>query len=171
MSRPTGSKNVSKGGGRKTRQEVLAEKRKLRTKVQDLRNSMAIDGELIGEGYVARWVNDEPGRIDNYLLRGWEFVQENGVDDVGEGSESSNNGIATAISQHAGTSKANRSMNAYLMRIEKELYDEGESAKQVEVDKIDDALQRQTGTFGVEQAHAGKAKLTNTVSGGGAYKP
>ena len=47
---------------RKSRQEILAEKRAKRGPISDLRNSMEIDPTLKEDGFEYRWVNDYPAR-------------------------------------------------------------------------------------------------------------
>lgn len=139
---------------RKTREEVIEEKRKKRQKVQDLRGSMAMTN--MEEGYMYRWVNDKPGHVQRFLDLGWEFVEDpDKTLEIGEDSESANTSMGSAVSQYVGVSKENRELRAYLMRIEEELYEDGQVDKAKELDKVDNALRRR-GTLdgqGVESSY------------------
>ena len=163
--------NTVRGPGRpkkvKSRKEIIAEKRKMRSKVQDLRASMALGENILEEGYMYRWVNDTPGKIKRYQAVGWDLVEDVEKSmQVGEGAETTNSDLGTAISLYAGVGKDNRAYRAYLMRIEEELYQEGEALKQEELDKVDRALSSDGTLQSVEGAYTpnGKPKYNTSVT-------
>jgi hypothetical protein len=78
-------------------------------------------------GFVRRWVNDRPGRIEDARNGGYVHVQ----DSRGE-----------PISRPVGTAEGGGGMRAYLMEIPKSLYDEDFAAAQSIVDDIDKAIYR-----------------------------
>lgn len=106
--------------------------------------------------YVYRWVKDvkDGARINQALEAGYEFVQREEVGDVGEGDvNTGNRDLNSYVSQHGGVEN-DKSFRLYLMRIKKKWYDEDQKAKQVELDEVDDQLQRGT-RFGVENQYGG----------------
>lgn len=64
------------------------------------------------EGFKRRWVNDTTGRIDRYHADGWDVVQEDGTD-----------------RRHVDTSKEGKQIDAVLMEIPDEFYEENQAEK------------------------------------------
>lgn len=88
-------------------------------------------------GYVRRWVNDDPGRLDSAQQGGYEFVlgevrSEGGATD----------GVGAKISRVVGSNDNGTPKTAYLMEIKKEWYDEDQQAKQASVNQTEAALRR-----------------------------
>lgn len=86
------------------------------------------------DGYVDRWVNDIPGRIDKFKQAGYELVESASVGDSsvdGTHNESGN------VSRDMG-----KGITAYLMRQRKDYYLEDQDAKQKVVDEIEESLRR-----------------------------
>lgn len=82
------------------------------------------------EGYVRRWFNDRGNRIHAAQAAGYEFVEEN------------SDGRRMRVSRRVGTHEDGAPMNAYLMEIRQEFYDEDQAEKQKVNDAIDDAIMR-----------------------------
>lgn len=95
------------------------------------------------EGFVPRWINDIPGRIQQAIKGGYEPILRNDIK-VGDG-EDLNQDMGTWVSEivgrHEGT---NQPMLAYAMKIRKEWYDEDQKAKLKPVDEVEAAI-RNTG--------------------------
>ena len=80
--------------------------------------------ELTGTrpGYVPRWINDEPGRVDAAKAGGYEHIRD------GRGKP-----ISRVVDRRTG-------LLAYAMEIPKEFYDADFALKQKKNDEIDDAI-------------------------------
>lgn len=85
---------------------------------------------------VARWVNDKEDRIFKFLQGGWEFVTDEGTV-VGEKTVDASRGVGTVVHRQVGGG-----ITAYLMVIDKELYEEDQLAKQDAVDEQEEGLFR-----------------------------
>lgn len=79
---------------------------------------------------VGRWVNDDPGRLQRFLDGGYEYVTSPDATD-----KSTDMGSKLSMIVDKGTGK-----RAYLMAIDKALYDEDQAAKQGKLDRVDDAI-------------------------------
>ncbi len=93
------------------------------------------------EGYHLHIFNDTPGRIDQALDVGYEFVSPNEVGGVGVNTVSRNTDIGDKIRFLVGTD-GNNPQYAYLMKIRKEFYDEDQQAIQERVDATDAAIRQ-----------------------------
>ena len=84
----------------------------------------------IAEDKVGRWVNDEGGRLQRFQDGGYDFIDDPNATD-------SNENLGTKISKTVdrGTGK-----KAYLMQIDKDLYDEDQLVKQGRLDEIDERI-------------------------------
>lgn len=85
--------------------------------------------------YKYRWVSDIPGRIERFKLGGWE-LETGDVGAVGQRKADSSTGTSSVIANRGG------STTQYLMRIKREWYEEDRKARDVEVDKSEEALKR-----------------------------
>ena len=83
------------------------------------------------EGYVRRWINDVPGRLNAAQQAGYEFVSDDPL------AASTNTG--TRISQVVDKSTG---LTSYLMEIPEEFYEEDQAKKAEDLDKIDEELRR-----------------------------
>ena len=94
-------------------------------------------------GMKTRWINDnwakDPSRIQRALDAGWEFVDREGKV-IGDGSVDGNQDLGSRVSRAVGTNKDGSPIIGYWMAIDKELYDEYQEEKQVEVNKVDAAI-------------------------------
>ena len=121
-------------------QEVAA-RNKARTQRVPLgkhRARLAVDPTLIPPGKVGRWINDHPGRLIQAEQGGYAFV-ENPHAQVGEG-EDRRDPLSTKVCTVVGSKQHGSPLLAYLMVIDKDLYDEDQRAKQGQVDEIDKAI-------------------------------
>lgn len=88
-------------------------------------------------GYVRRWVNDDPGRLDAAQEGGYEYVTGESRSEGG-----ATDGMGAKISRVVGTRDGGAPITAYLMEIKKEWYDEDQEAKQGKIDDSEAALRR-----------------------------
>lgn len=84
-------------------------------------------------GYVYRWVNDVPGRIDQFKQGGYEVVED--ALKIGDPTVDRPTRLGSATTVVRGTS------TLVLMRIKQEWYDEDQAAKQAEVDALEATMQ------------------------------
>lgn len=123
--------------------EVKVEKkgRKDRVPLGILRTKLRADQR---DGYNRRWVNDKPGRLDDAVNAGYGFVadpeDELRVGDGGDVAQIA--GVGTVISRVVGTHEDGRPMRAYLMEIEKDLYDGDQEEKGRLLDEKEDSIRR-----------------------------
>jgi len=113
------------------REKILAEKRKSRKSVGDGRDILTVHNKE--DGYVYRWVNDDNSRVSNLNARGWEHVDHDVT--VGESKADTATSVGTTVSKGVG-----RGTTSYLMRIEKELYDEDKTEGQQELNEREKAM-------------------------------
>lgn len=77
-------------------------------------------------GFVLRWFNDTPGRIDTAVGRaGWEFVEQDEIalEDTNRVIER-NSDIGNKVRAIVGTTDQNTPLYAYLLKIRKEWFEE-----------------------------------------------
>lgn len=90
-------------------------------------------------GYVARWFNDQHGRIEAAEAGGYEFVRPEEAPSLGHGAvhegNSDLNGKVSKI-----VSKSGEPIRAYLMKIKKRYYDQDQAEKEKRNRAIDDAI-------------------------------
>ena len=108
------------------------------------------------DGLVGRWVNDEPGRLEQYHERGWEYRTKKGSPDYDKGS-----GLDSRISRFVGYHKDNSPMRAYLMDIHQEWYDEDQATKQKINDQVDEVIK--AGVEGVDNSYIPKSSSEKTA--------
>jgi hypothetical protein len=96
-------------------------------------------GNLI-DGYHLHILNDTPGRIDQALSAGYEFVSPDEVGGVASNVVSRNTDLGDKVRFLVGTTATNEPMYAYLMKIELDLYNEDQQALQSKNDRVDDAI-------------------------------
>jgi hypothetical protein len=86
------------------------------------------------DGYVDRWVNDKPGRIDKFKRAGYENVQ---AADIGDSGVDATHAQAGVVSREMG-----QGITAYLMRQRKDYFKDDQKAKQLAVDATEDSIRR-----------------------------
>ena len=92
------------------------------------------------EGYHLHIFNDTPGRIEQAINVGYEFVQPNEVGGTATNVVSRNTDIGDKVRFLVGTDANNEPMYAYLMKIRNEFYEEDQAALQAKNDTIDAAI-------------------------------
>jgi hypothetical protein len=92
------------------------------------------------EGYHLHILNDVPGRIDQALQAGYEFVSPDEVGGVANNVVSRNTDLGDKVRFLVGSGANNEPMYAYLMKIELDLYTEDQQALQTKNNRIDDAI-------------------------------
>lgn len=86
------------------------------------------------DGYIDRWVNDEPGRINLLKKAGYELVESAQVGDEGVDGTHSESGV---VSRDMG-----KGVIAYLMRQRNEYYEEDQTEKQKIIDENEEIIRR-----------------------------
>lgn len=119
-----------------------------RIPVSGNRDVLTVNGKE--PGFVYRWVNDTGTRLRKFQDAGYEFVQHEA--EVGDRVVDSSKGTDSVTSKAVGADKATGTiMNAYLMRIPSEYYEEDQAAKQQEIDAKEASMKseaKQTGRYG-----------------------
>jgi hypothetical protein len=92
------------------------------------------------EGYHLHIFNDTPGRIQQALDVGYEFVTPDEVGGVANNVVSRNTDLGDKIRFLVGTGDKSEPMYAYLMKIRQEFYEEDQNALQAKNDLIDEAI-------------------------------
>ena len=96
------------------------------------------------DGYHMHIFNDEPGRIEQAIDVGYEFVTPDEIGSVATNVTSRNTDIGDKVRFLVGTAANNEPMYAYLMKIRQEFYDEDQSKLQAKNDAIDVAIKKGT---------------------------
>jgi hypothetical protein len=107
-----------------------------RVPIHEQRDQMTTSQKV---GFVRRWVNDIPGRVDKFLRAGYELVSDK---DVTVGEDNSNMALGTGARKNVGRTRQGDGTQAILMEIPKELYDEDQKAKAAQVDASERAMKR-----------------------------
>lgn len=93
------------------------------------------------EGYHLHIFNDTPGRIDQAIAVGYEFVSPDEVGGVGVNTVSRNTDVGDKVRYLVGTDGTN-AQYGYLMKIRNEFYEEDQKAIQDRVDATDSAIRQ-----------------------------
>lgn len=88
---------------------------------------------------VYRWVNDSPGRLQKALNGGYVFVEDPTLQ-VGTSSENGNSENDSRVSRLVGKDAKGFPMLAYLMKIDRTMYDEDQAVKQASIDEVDNTI-------------------------------
>jgi len=83
------------------------------------------------DGYVDRWVNDDPGRVEKFKQAGYENVD---TAKVGSSDDHSEQGV---VSRDMG-----KGITAYLMRQRKDYFNEDQAEKQRYVDSTEESMRK-----------------------------
>jgi len=123
------------------REAILAEKRAKRAKIGGNRNVLTVSDQ--DDDYTYRWftVNDHGGRysverLEFYKQLGWEHVTHQ--TEVGDSGVDVASNTGSVIEKRVGGGDT-----MYLMRIEKELYEEGSAAQQADIAEKEQAMTQQ----------------------------
>ncbi|MCP4613027.1 MAG: hypothetical protein GY845_30405 [Planctomycetes bacterium] len=112
------------------------------------RNVLAADPNAIGKGFVGRFVNDVPGRIEQLEGEDWEVVKgdvETADSDIKVTSQ-----LGSVVSRPVGGG-----MRGVLMRKKKEYHEEDQAEKKAVLDKIDQAILNPDKSDGMYDVHTG----------------
>ena len=82
--------------------------------------------------YVYRWVMDSPGRLEQFKKAGYEVVESN--PEVGQAAVDRATQLGSSVTMVRGSG------TLVLMRIPREWYDEDQTAKQEELDALDETM-------------------------------
>lgn len=110
-----------------------------RVPLGQLRSKMSIDQHELPDNVVPRWINDIGGRLGDALDGGYKFVDDKKKIVAGEDPQQPQ-GMGSAVNIKVGTHEDGSPMIAYLMTIDKELYEEDQADKQRVVEEIDQAI-------------------------------
>jgi hypothetical protein len=150
------------------REAKLNKKRKNRVKVEaGFRSKLSVPAGLVEPGMVPRWVNDDANRIPDMKSRGWEYVENKGMD-IGDDLSGGNVDIGNRVGVFAGTKANGEPLITYLMQIEEELYNEDAEAKQAAINETESQITGKNKTK--EEAKAGgsteygEAKIEHNLS-------
>lgn len=116
--------------------DEIKQNRPKRVPIHEQRNQLTTTHK---EGFVRRWVNDIPNRIDKFLRAGYAVVTDKNVI---VGDDNSNMALGTGARKNVGRTRHGDGTQAVLMEIPKELYDEDQRAKAAIVDAADQAMKR-----------------------------
>ena len=106
-------------------------------------------------GFVTRWVNDNDGRVERALAGGYNFVSPDEARSVGSAEiHQGNTDVGKKVSKVV--SRGEPIIRAYLMKIEKEYYDEDQEAKEQINRRVDDALAGEGSGEGIENVYKPK---------------
>ena len=97
-----------------------AERRK---RIKSGAHRLKLHAEGIPEGYHPHWANDDAGRIQELMDRGYKFLSRDGVV-IGEDASDGNTALDTRVSRIVGVNPQGTPKVAYLMVIPQEFYDE-----------------------------------------------
>jgi hypothetical protein len=117
------------------RNEIKASRPK-RVPIHEQRDQMTTTQK---EGFVRRWVNDIPGRVEKFLRAEYAIVTDKNVT---VGDDNSNMALGTGARKNVGRTRHGEGTQAVLMEIPKELYDEDQKAKAAQVDASERAMKR-----------------------------
>lgn len=89
----------------------------------------------------AHWFNDQDGRVERAQEAGYEFVTPQEVVGVGEREvHSGNTDLNSKVSRVVGRADGNQPIRAYLMKLQRDWYEEDQAKKQEANDLVDKAI-------------------------------
>lgn len=109
-----------------------------RVPIHASRDTMTVKGQ--DPNYIYRWVNDikEGTRIQKFIDAGYEFVEKDSIDAVGDNMPGTEAPADSRVSKVVGTdTTAAKPVRAYLMRIKRSWYEEDQEDKQRMIDETE----------------------------------
>lgn len=103
----------------------------------------------IRPGYTGRWINDKDNRIQDALRGGWDFVLRD--------SKATSDDASNRIAKDVGTQANGQRLQAYLMEIRLDWFEQDQAAKQENIDATEGLIRR--------------GELTQKIGVDGAYIP
>jgi hypothetical protein len=91
-------------------------------------------------GYHLHILNDTPGRIQNAVDAGYEFVTPEEIGGTISGTLEQNSDLGEKVRYRVGADEAGNAMYAYLMKIRQDWYEEDQQIIQSRIDQVDDAI-------------------------------
>lgn len=150
-----------------SREEHLAAVRATRSKIP-----MGLPMTKLGApdipGYSCNWFNDEDGRVEWAISRGYRFVEQHEIvsisndiagDLVGVGTD-----MGSRVSQVVGGSRFNTPLKAFLMKIPTEIFEEDKQAEQDRVDDIHEGMKQGRQKINGERADDMNLRYVKSVS-------
>jgi len=97
--------------------------------------------KLIPQGKVGRWINDDPGRLEAAEEGGWTYLMDPKAE-IGESATNERDPLSTKVRRRVGTREGGRSKVAYLMVLDKDVYESDQAEKQARIDQTEEGLRR-----------------------------
>jgi hypothetical protein len=143
-----------RGPGRPPRQAETQQRRRRREDMGDDRHlKLAVPAGLKEKGFVYRWVNETPGRIENKTVHDdWDIVKS-------EIDPTKDNGEGTPVRRPVGVAADGKPLYAYLCKKPEDYYKADKLAEQKSIAADEDNLRR------------GEVKGADALSGPHAYVP
>jgi hypothetical protein len=140
--------------GRPPRQAETQQRRRRREDMGDDRHlKLAVPASLKEEGFVYRWINETPGRIENKTVHDdWDIVKS-------EIDPEKDNGEGSPVRRAVGTAADGKALYAYLCRKPKDYYQADKKAEQGQIAEDEKNLRR------------GQVKGSEALAGPHAYVP
>lgn len=131
------------------------ESRPTRTPINGKRDVLTVKG--MEEGFHYCWVN-EP-QVDRYLSAAYDFVTHDVV--VGDQKVNAASQIGGKVSKKVGVNSDGSGLNAYLMRIDENLYFEDLDAHHAEIDEKEEQLRVSLGKNVNDKVQYGNVSIGN----------
>jgi len=96
---------------------------------------------LIPPDKIGRWINDDPGRLEDAQQAGYTFVKDSDAQ-VGEGAENERDGLSSSVRRRVGVRADGKAKMAYLMAISREFFEEDQTGKEQDRKEIESGLRR-----------------------------
>lgn len=132
------------GSLEKVRSSVDRGERPRRGVFNGTKGKMTIDGNI--PGYHLHIFNDVPGRIEEALSGGYEFVSPDEIGGVAENVTSRNTDLGDKVRFLAGTGVGGEPLYAYVMKIRQDWFEEDQEELQRVNDRVDHAIRNGTNT-------------------------
>lgn len=120
----------------KARRAPVGEGRGERVPLGVLHLQMTVDD--IPENKVGRWVNDDGDRLNRAVKGGYDFIKDRKK--VGDGYEDGNEDLGMMTSKVVGSKDSGEPIRAYLMIIDKDLYEQDQQVKLDRIDEVEEAI-------------------------------
>lgn len=117
-----------------------------RVPLTGLRQKLHVSDKYKEPGYVYRWFNDHQSKLFDAERAWWSFVDDPNVE-VGEGEDQKDK-LSTKVRRIVGTRENGKPIYAYLMKIQKKIYQEDVDAREKHLDEIDRSIRRGEGPGG-----------------------
>jgi hypothetical protein len=127
-----------------TQKEAIAKAPRGRPNRAPLGRKRILTVQGLDEAYAYRFVNDTGDRVQSFLDNGWETIP---ADQVRIGDKRVNQSAPEGTVAQANVGQGQK---GFLLRIKREWYDEDQEAKQVEVNRTENAMREEAlnGTYG-----------------------